>query len=89
MSIPNDLSLIAFHDADWTSVTSPPITVISQPVYDLGVESAQILIKRINGGGEPPKRLVLATTLIERQSVSAPAMPVGRVKGAKPRQAAG
>jgi LacI family transcriptional regulator len=87
MSIPDDLSLIAFHDAEWTSVTSPPITVISQPVYNLGVESAKILIKRINGGGEPPKRLVLATTLIERQSVGAPAMPVGRVKRAKLRQA--
>ena len=87
MSIPDDLSLIAFHDADWTSVTSPPITVISQPVYDLGMESAQILIKRIKGGGEPPKRLVLATTLIERQSVGAPAVPAGRVKRAKLRQA--
>ena len=88
MSIPNDLSLIAFHDADWTSVTTPPITVISQPVYNLGIESAQILIKRINGAAEPPKRLALATTLIERQSVGIPAASAGKVKKAKPRRAA-
>jgi LacI family transcriptional regulator len=88
MSIPNDLSLIAFHDADWTSVTTPPITVISQPVYNLGIESAQILIKRINGATEPPKRLALATTLIERQSVGVPAVSVGKGKKAKPRRAA-
>jgi LacI family transcriptional regulator len=81
LSIPDDLSLIAFHDADWTSVTSPPVTVISQPVYDLGMESAQILIRRINGAMEAPMRLVLPTTLIERQSVS-------MVKRAKPRQVA-
>jgi LacI family transcriptional regulator len=86
MSIPNDLSLIAFHDADWTSVTSPPITVISQPVYNLGIESAQILIKRINGATQSPKRLVLATTLIERQSVGVPAGPVSRTKRSKPRR---
>ena len=72
---------VAFHDADWTSVTSPPVTVISQPVYDLGMESAEILIRRINGAMEAPMRLVLPTTLIERQSVS-------MVKRAKPRQVA-
>jgi LacI family transcriptional regulator len=87
LSIPTDLSLIAFHDADWTSVTSPPITVISQPVYDLGVKSAQLLIKRITGSIDAPRRLVLATTLIERQSVDAPATPVHRVKEAMPPQA--
>jgi LacI family transcriptional regulator len=88
MSIPNDLSLIAFHDADWTSVTTPPITVISQPVYNLGIESAQILIKRINGATEPPMRLALATTLIERQSVGIPPASAGKAKKAKPRRAA-
>jgi LacI family transcriptional regulator len=88
MSIPDDLSLIAFHDADWTSVTTPPITVISQPVYDLGIESAQVLIKRINGATEPPLRLALATTLIERQSVGIPAASAGKAKKAKPRRAA-
>jgi LacI family transcriptional regulator len=81
MLIPNDLSLVAFHDADWTSVTSPPITVISQPVYNLGMEGAQMLIKRINGATEAPTRLVLSTTLIERQSVGAPPVPVGTHPG--------
>ena len=85
MSIPDDLSLVAFHDADWTSVTSPPITVISQPVYNLGVHSAQILIKRINGADGTHKRLVLATTLIERQSVDAPPAVQNKAKKAKPR----
>ncbi|TGT20363.1 LacI family transcriptional regulator, partial [Mesorhizobium sp. M3A.F.Ca.ET.174.01.1.1] len=28
LSIPRDISLITFHNADWTSVTTPPITVI-------------------------------------------------------------
>jgi LacI family transcriptional regulator len=84
MLIPDDLSLVAFHDADWTSVTSPPITVISQPAYDLGVESAQMLIKRINGATEAPMRLVLATTLIKRQSVGAPSAPVKGEKRSQP-----
>jgi LacI family transcriptional regulator len=84
MSIPDDLSLIAFHDADWTSVTSPPVTVISQPVYDLGIESAQALIKRITGTSDTPRRLVLPTTFIARQSVGAPPAAVGKLKKFKP-----
>lgn len=72
MSIPHDLSLIAFHDADWTSVTSPPITVIAQPVYDMGFQSGQILIGRITGNSDTPSSRVLATNLIARESISAP-----------------
>ncbi|MBP2463863.1 MULTISPECIES: LacI family DNA-binding transcriptional regulator [unclassified Rhizobium] len=79
MSIPGDLSLVAFHDADWTSVTSPPITVIAQPVYGLGFESAQMLVQRISGVTEPPRSRVLATSFIQRQSIGPPPqLPGGR-----------
>jgi LacI family transcriptional regulator len=70
LRIPDDISLIAFTDADWTSVTSPTVTVIEQPVYELGRESARILIKRIEGLGEQVAQKVIATKLIKRQSVS-------------------
>ena len=83
LSIPDDLSLIAFHDADWTSVTSPSITVVAQPSFELGMESAKVLIKRVRGHVGAPRRLVLTTTLIERQSVSAPALPKRKVRKRK------
>ena len=72
LSIPDDVSLIAFHDADWTSVTTPPVTVIAQPIYDLGLESARILIERIRGTVEVQRQVVVKTTLIERHSTGAP-----------------
>lgn len=75
MSIPNELSLIAFHDADWTSVTSPPITVIAQPVYDLGFQSAEILIGRITGNTDAPSSRVLSTNLVARGSIARPPDP--------------
>jgi len=68
-SIPGDISLITFHDADWTSVTTPPITVIDQPVYALGKSVAELLIRRLKGDDRPPERIVLPTTIIERMSV--------------------
>jgi len=80
LSIPEDLSLIAFHDADWTSVTNPPITVVAQPSYEVGCESAKALIRRIQGHLGAPERLVLATTLIQRKSVGAPTQRKGKAR---------
>lgn len=69
LRMPQDISLITFHDADWTSVTSPPITVIDQPVYALGKSVAELLIRRLKGESPAPQRLILNTALIARGSV--------------------
>ena len=68
-----DISLITFHDADWTSVTTPPITVIDQPVYALGKSVAELLIRRLKGDPRPAERLILPTSIVERGSVGPPA----------------
>jgi LacI family transcriptional regulator len=73
LRIPEDISLITFHDADWTSVTTPPITVVDQPVYALGKSVAELLIRRLKGEIRAPERLVLPTGIIERGSVGPPA----------------
>lgn len=73
LRLPEDLSLVSFHDADWASVTSPPVTVIRQPVYELGEVAARLLIDRLNGKSTGTRNIVLPTTLIERQSTG----PVG------------
>ena len=73
LRVPDDISLITFHDADWTSVTSPPITVVDQPVYALGKSVAELLIRRLKGDIRQPQRIVLATSIIERGSVAPPA----------------
>jgi LacI family transcriptional regulator len=73
LKVPEDISLITFHDADWTSVTSPPITVVDQPVYALGKSVAELLLRRLKGETHPPQRLILPTSIIERGSVGPPA----------------
>jgi LacI family transcriptional regulator len=70
--IPRDLSLVAFHDADWTSATTPAVTVIAQPAYELGFSAATMLLERISGLVGGPRRKVLPTQLIERESVAMP-----------------
>lgn len=73
LKIPEDISLITFHNADWTSVTSPPVTVVDQPVYALGKSVAELLLRRLKGEMHPAERLVLQTSIIERGSVGPPA----------------
>lgn len=72
MRIPQDLSLVAFDDADWTGVTTPGITVMAQPIHEIGAEAAKLLIRRIRGDGGPPVTRVLDQHLIARESVGPP-----------------
>ncbi|EHK78866.1 LacI family transcriptional regulator [Sinorhizobium meliloti CCNWSX0020] len=63
--------MVSFHDADWTSVTTPPVTVVRQPVYRLGETAAKLLVERLNGNGGKANRIVLRTEVVERASVAA------------------
>jgi LacI family transcriptional regulator, galactose operon repressor len=68
--IPQHISLVTFDDADWTSAVSPTVTVVAQPSYLLGFEAARMLIERIGGARMAPRRHVLSTTLMQRESIA-------------------
>jgi LacI family transcriptional regulator len=71
LNIPGDLSLVSFHDADWTSVTTPPVTVVRQPVYELGATAARLLVERLNGEDWAARKVVLKNEVVERASTRA------------------
>ncbi|MGC5076600.1 LacI family DNA-binding transcriptional regulator [Agrococcus sp. DT81.2] len=73
LQIPRDVSLVAFDDADWTGVATPGITVMAQPIHEIGAAAAELLIRRIRGDGRPAVTRVLKQHLIERESVAPPA----------------
>ncbi|MVA63807.1 LacI family DNA-binding transcriptional regulator [Agrobacterium vitis] len=71
LSIPDDVSLISFDDADWTIAVTPPLTVISQPIRELAVAATEDLVARLMGeASEGGKETLLPATLIARDSVS-------------------
>lgn len=72
LHIPRDLSLVAFDNADWTGVATPGITVMNQPIHEIGAEAARLLIRRIRGSEEPPVTRVLDQNLVARESVAPP-----------------
>ncbi|MEN0084768.1 MAG: LacI family DNA-binding transcriptional regulator [Leifsonia sp.] len=73
LRIPEDVSLIAFDNADWTSITTPPLTVVEQPIYELGAAAARLALQRIRGERVDDESIVFDAALIRRASVAAPA----------------
>lgn len=69
LSVPRDMGLVCFDDVEHLAVLSPFLTVIDQPAETFGSLGAQLLLERITGkAGARPRRIVLQTDLIVRQS---------------------
>jgi LacI family transcriptional regulator len=71
-AIPRDLSVLVFDDPPWTSLLDPPITVVQQPMRELGATAARHLIAQLRGAEPPCPLAVLSTQLIVRGSTGAP-----------------
>lgn len=57
---------MGFDDFAWATALRPALTVVSQPIYDLGRQAAELLLSR--GEHFPPRQVVLPTTLMVRGS---------------------
>jgi DNA-binding LacI/PurR family transcriptional regulator len=72
LSIPDDIGIVCFDDSDWALILEPSITVIKQPVYQLGSMAAELLIKEIEDEeknlNHKPTVVTLSTELIIRNS---------------------
>jgi len=71
LRIPEDVALVGFDDLDWTTLVQPLVTVVRQPVADLGRVAGERLLRRLEGDAGPPKRIRLDANLIVRGSCGA------------------
>jgi LacI family transcriptional regulator len=72
LEAPGDVSVVAFDDADWADVVEPGLSVMAQPVYEMGRLAAARLVARVGGESLRPKDHVLETRWLSRDSVAAP-----------------
>lgn len=75
LAIPSQMSVIGFDDNSWAAVMDPPLTMVEQPMLELGRRAAELLLARIDGEGADDGRrtqLELQARLIERESVAPP-----------------
>lgn len=69
---PDEVSLVGFDDADWAEAVSPPLTVVSQPVPQIGATAGELLMARIAGATGAPVHRRFDTTFVERASTGPP-----------------
>jgi LacI family transcriptional regulator len=74
VDIPRQVSLIGFDDLDTGPLLRPPLTVVDRPMVEQGVLAMRLLLQRLDGteADRTPRRVVLATRLVERGSTAAP-----------------
>lgn len=70
LQVPGDVSIIGFDNISSASAVSPALTTIAQPIVELAIQAAQLLISRIQNGqeGRSGQRIVLDTELVVRDS---------------------
>ena len=67
--VPEELSVIGFDNVETSRITTPPLTTISQPAFQLGQQSCAMLIEKIlNPALAANRHLLLDTELIIRGS---------------------
>lgn len=72
LHIPDDISIVGFDDMPWATALHPPLTVIAQPINEMGVVAAQLLLDRIQNPAHSLRHVILDTHLIVRESSSRP-----------------
>lgn len=69
VNVPGEIAVIGFDDWEWAELVEPPVTVVSQPTYDMGQEAASLLIHRIRGKKKrKPSVILYDPQLIIRKS---------------------
>jgi LacI family transcriptional regulator len=67
--IPEDLSVIVFDDNPWTEMTSPPLSVIRQPIDMLAVHSLELVLGRMQGRlPDTPRTIEVKADFVPRSS---------------------
>jgi DNA-binding LacI/PurR family transcriptional regulator len=72
LRIPEDLSVIGFDDIEFTRWSGPPLTTVRQPIEEMGATAAALVLALADGERPTQTRIELATTLIIRNSTTAP-----------------
>jgi DNA-binding LacI/PurR family transcriptional regulator len=73
ISCPRDVSLVGFDDFAWSSLLSPPLTMVRQPATELGAAAAKAILKRLRAPNqEMVNKVLLPTQLIVRESTAPP-----------------
>lgn len=70
--VPEDISLMGFDDTSLSAFTTPPLTTIHAPAYDMGNFGANIVFNILKHQPATALKIKLPCKLMERQSCGKP-----------------
>jgi LacI family transcriptional regulator len=73
MRIPDELSITGFDDTELATMASPPLTVIRQPLREMGRVALKTVLQLAAGEALDSHHVELATELVVRSTTAAPA----------------
>ena len=72
LQVGQDIALGGFDDIPLAAYTTPPLTTMHQPIYDIGRQVCAMLIDLINGRQPDPAHVLLEPQLVIRKSSGQP-----------------
>jgi LacI family transcriptional regulator len=72
LRVPEDVSVIGFDDIQGAAFHNPSLTTIKQPLNNMGIASARILLERLRGKKDYPEQVAIVPELIIRESTIPP-----------------
>lgn len=75
IKVPEQVAVTGFDDADGASTVIPPLTTVSQPVYQQAYDSLELLLSQVRGENAP-RNLVFLTQPVYRRSCGCPPLVV-------------
>jgi LacI family transcriptional regulator len=72
LNVPGDISVSGYDDIAYAAFTSPPLTTVRQPARSMGEEAVRLLLARLEGEGNRPRRVVVEPELRVRTSTGPP-----------------
>jgi DNA-binding LacI/PurR family transcriptional regulator len=71
LNVPDDVAVAGFDDLEFASQLDPPLTTVRQGVGEIGHEAARTLLGLLEDPHGGPRRVLLPTELVVRQSTAA------------------
>lgn len=69
---PDDISVLAFDEPIWGDLTSPPLSILRQPVLQIAATAWNMLMHRRDQPGAPARQMLFPVEIIDRGSIGPP-----------------
>lgn len=71
LRVPDDVAFVGFDDLPLATLSDPHLSTVRQPIFQFGFKAVEILIDLIENGIKPPRRIIMDTELVIRDSCGA------------------